>query len=145
MIEATSSVHQAQLRATAAIRASMSIAVRVLARQRAIKAVKLALQREGRRKVSQIAMREIVAMANAYLPAHRSELLAEARPIVEQWRREGFFGKKAALSVRNVHPHMLRHSTGYKLANDGARYLELGALPWASKSAIDCALHCVGP
>ena len=35
-------------------------------------------------------------MAKDYLAAH-PELIAEAKPIVEQWRKEGFFGKKAAL------------------------------------------------
>jgi hypothetical protein len=34
-------------------------------------------------------------MAKDYLAAH-PELIAEARPIVEQWRREGVFGKRAA-------------------------------------------------
>ena len=34
-------------------------------------------------------------MAKDYLVAH-PELIAEAKPIVERWRREGFFGKRAA-------------------------------------------------
>ena len=42
------------------------MAVSVPARQRAIGEVKLALQRQGRRKLCQIARREIVAMANEY-------------------------------------------------------------------------------
>ena len=70
--------------------------IRVLARQRAIKAVKRQLQAEGRRKVCQIVHREIVAMANEYLAAH-PELVAEARPIIKRWRAEGFFGKRAAI------------------------------------------------
>ncbi len=28
-------------------------------------------------------------------------------------------GKKANLTIPQIHPHMLRHSTGYKLANEG--------------------------
>jgi hypothetical protein len=89
MVEATHSVQQAQLRAR------MSRAVICLARQRAIRELKLALQRQGRRRVWHVSMREIVAMANEYLAAH-PELIDEAKPIIEQWRREGFFGKRAA-------------------------------------------------
>ena len=40
-----------------------------------------------------------------------------------------------------VHPHMLRHSTGYKLANDGADTRIAGALSRASEFAINSALH----
>jgi len=41
-------------------------------------------------------------MAKEYLAAH-PELIAEAKPIIEQWRREGFFGKRAARIVeRNL-------------------------------------------
>jgi hypothetical protein len=42
-----------------------------------------------------MAKREIVALAREYLAAH-PELIAEAKRIVEQWRREGFLGKRAA-------------------------------------------------
>ncbi len=34
--------------------------------------------------------------ADAYLEQHRAELIAEAKPVVEQWRKEGFFGKRFA-------------------------------------------------
>ena len=34
------------------------------------------------------------SLARDYLAAH-PKLIDEARPIVEQWRREGFFGKRA--------------------------------------------------
>jgi hypothetical protein len=51
MVEAIRSVQQTQLRA------SMSMAIRVLARQRAIKETKRALQRQGLRKVWQVPMR----------------------------------------------------------------------------------------
>jgi type 1 fimbriae regulatory protein FimE len=43
-----------------------------------------------------------------------------------------------------VHPHMLRHSTGYKLANDGHDTRSLAALPRASQSSIDGPLHGPG-
>jgi hypothetical protein len=75
----------------------MSQAVICLARQAAIKETKRALAATGL-KPQYIARREIIGLANEYLAAH-PELIAEARPIVERWRREGFFGKKAARVV----------------------------------------------
>jgi len=53
-------------------------------------------------------MREIAAAAREYLAAH-PELIAEAKPIIEQWRREGFFGKRAARAERNS---QVMHSEG---------------------------------
>ena len=38
--------------------------------------------------------RIIVEMADEVLAKHRGELIAEAAEIVEQWRAEGFFGKR---------------------------------------------------
>jgi glutamate racemase len=55
-------------------RQTMSRAVMVLARRAAIKEVKVAIQRQGRRKVWQIAYREIVAIAEDYLAANRAKL-----------------------------------------------------------------------
>ncbi len=69
-------------------------AIITLARQRAIKAVKLQFQRQGL-KPNHIAHRVIVAAAEDYLAQHRAELVAEARVIVERWLAEGFFGKRA--------------------------------------------------
>jgi hypothetical protein len=83
-----------------AVRASMSRAVRVLARQRAVREVKRELQAQGRRKVSQVPMREIVAMAEDYILAHR-EIIVEARAKVERWEAEGYFRPRRR-SVRNV-------------------------------------------
>ena len=40
-------------------------------------------------------------MAEAYVLAHR-EIIAEAKARVEQWRVEGFFGKRAALAAHNL-------------------------------------------
>jgi hypothetical protein len=34
--------------------------------------------------------------------AYRAKLIAEARPIVDQWTAEGFFGKQAALAAHNL-------------------------------------------
>jgi hypothetical protein len=67
--------------------------------------VKEAIRREGKVKLSRVPHREIIAMARARLfedAAYRSRLIEEAKLIVEEWRVEGFFGKRAALSVRNV-------------------------------------------
>jgi hypothetical protein len=72
----------------------MRMAVRVEAMRRAREEVKAQIRREGRIKRSQVPAREITAVAEAYVLAHR-ELIAEARAKVEQWRVEGFFGKAA--------------------------------------------------
>jgi hypothetical protein len=90
MIEPNSTVPQP-------LRARLAQAAITLAQHEAEKAIKLALQRQGL-KSQYIARREIVIAAKAYLAAH-PELIAEAKPIVEQWRREGFFGKRAAREV----------------------------------------------
>jgi hypothetical protein len=82
MVEATDSVHQAQLRAMATM---------TLARQAAIKQVKRGLQARGLRP-HHMPHREITA--DAYLAAHRAELIAEVTPIVERWQAEGFFGRR---------------------------------------------------
>jgi hypothetical protein len=55
--------------------------IAVLARQRAIAAVKRQIQAQGR-KVSQFKHREIDAMAEDYVVAHRQRLIAEAWEIV---------------------------------------------------------------
>jgi hypothetical protein len=73
-------------------------AVRVLCERRAQEEVKDRLRREGR-KLSKVPHREIIAMAKARLfedADYRAKLIAEARPIVDQWTAEGFFGKRAA-------------------------------------------------
>src|SRR5438132_10882586 len=49
-------------------------------------------------------------------------------------------GRAAKLPFQ-VHPHMLRHSTGYKLANDG-QDTRRGALSRAQKSTIDSEIYC---
>jgi hypothetical protein len=73
---------------------SLAHAVICVARQRARREVKLALQRRGI-KVHTIAARDISVMADEYAAAHRAELINEAKEIVERWRCEGFFGKRA--------------------------------------------------
>jgi hypothetical protein len=94
---ATVSLQQSQCQ----LHARLAQAAIALAQHEAEKTVKLTLKRQGL-KPQYIARREIVALANEYLAAHRAELLAQARPIIEQWRAEGFFGKRAALAAHNL-------------------------------------------
>jgi hypothetical protein len=73
-------------------------AVRVLAMHTAKREVKEQLRSQGI-KVSRVPAREITAMATAKVMddgEYRERLIAEARPIVDQWTAEGFFGKRAA-------------------------------------------------
>jgi hypothetical protein len=92
MAEATDSVHLTQLRTR------LHFAIAVIARRAAIRETKAAMQRQGR-KPATIPHREIVAAANVYLRDHREELIAEAKEVVERWRLEGFFGKRARDAV----------------------------------------------
>ena len=80
--------------AQAKLRATLHHATRTLALQRAMWATKAQLQRQGLR-VAQFTHRDLVIQAEAYLQDHREELLKEASLVVEQWRRNGFFGKRA--------------------------------------------------
>jgi hypothetical protein len=63
--------------ATANILPQPSRVIAVLARQRAVKEVKAAIQRQGRRKLSQMTKREIVAIAEDYLLQHRQAFLEQ--------------------------------------------------------------------
>lgn len=71
MVEANDSIEQAQLRAR------MSMAVRVLARQRAVTATQQQLRSQGL-KPQQFARREIIAAAEVYLAKHPA-LIAQAK------------------------------------------------------------------
>ena len=95
MTEANASLHLTQLRA------SMSLATNTLALQRAMKAAKAKLQAQGLR-VSQFSHRDLVIRAEQYLAEHREELTAEAKEIVERWRLQGFFGKRARDAVHKT-------------------------------------------
>jgi hypothetical protein len=92
MIETIPSVQQV------ALRARLAQAAITLAKREAEKAV--ALKGRGL-KPQYIPRREIVIMAKAYLAAH-PELIAEVKPIIERWRREGFFGKRAAQAAHKL-------------------------------------------
>jgi hypothetical protein len=79
-----------------ALTASMALATNVLARQAASKEAKRQLQAQGLRP-SQFSLRELTLRAEAYLAAHREELVAEAREIVARWQAEGVFGKRGGI------------------------------------------------
>jgi len=65
----------------------------VLAMQRARGMVKDELKRE-RIRLADVEAKEISARARDYLIAH-PEVVAEARPIIEEWFARGVFGKRA--------------------------------------------------
>ncbi len=88
MIETIPSLQQA------ALRVRLAQATITLSQREAENAVKRGLAAKGI-KPQRIAKREISPAARAYLAAH-PELLAQAKAIVEQWRAEGFFGKRTA-------------------------------------------------
>ena len=96
MVEAIHSVAQAQRLAQ-----RQTIAVRVLCERRAQEEIKDRLRREGRIKLSKVPRHHIQRLARAALEdgEYRSRLIAEAKLIVEEWRVEGFFGKRAAQGV----------------------------------------------
>ena len=76
--------NQAQLRV-------VSVAVMVLARQSAVKAVRRQFQAQGVKL-----HREISAAANDYLANH-PELIAEAKVTVLRWQAEGVFGPRGGI------------------------------------------------
>jgi hypothetical protein len=92
MAEANASLHLTQLRA------SMSLATNVLALQRAMNLTQRQLQAQGL-KPNHFSHRDLRVRAEAYLAAHRAELIADAKEIVERCRVEGFFGKRARLKT----------------------------------------------
>ena len=106
MVEATPSLTQAQRQAQ-----RQAIAVQVLCERRAREEIKDQIRRQGKVKLSRVPHREITAMARARLfedGEYRARLVAEARPIVDQWTAKGFFGKQAAqrqLERNSKHSH----------------------------------------
>jgi hypothetical protein len=86
-------------RIDAQLRASMRMAVNVLARQAAMKAARQQLSAQGLRP-SQFSHRELVVRADAYLADHRAELIAKAKLIVARWQAAGMFGNEAAVTSR---------------------------------------------
>ena len=93
MVEAIHSLTQAQRLAQ-----RQAQAVRVLCERRAQEEIKDQIRRQGKIKLSKVPRRDIVRLARVRLfedAEYRSRLIAEARLIVEEWRREGYFGKAA--------------------------------------------------
>jgi hypothetical protein len=77
----------------------ITTAAHVLAQFRARQHVKAELQRRGE-KVSHYAARDIGQLAQAYLVAHRDELLPTAMETVRRWAIEGQFGKRVQAQAR---------------------------------------------
>ena len=75
-------------------RAKQGQAIALLAKRAAINATKRGLKAQGLTRP--LPPRDILPLANAYLAAHREELISEAKAVVERWAREGFFGKRCA-------------------------------------------------
>ena len=88
-----------QQRTPSQLRASIALAVNVRARQVALNATKDQLRRQGLR-VSQFTQRDLRVRAEAYLEAHRAQLIEDAKADVERWRASGFFGKRARDTVQ---------------------------------------------
>jgi hypothetical protein len=76
-------------------RGNPSLAVFVLARQAARKAVKRQLQARGL-KPQYMSARDISVLADEYLAEHR-ELITEAKATVAQWQAEGVFGPRGGI------------------------------------------------
>jgi hypothetical protein len=75
---------------------TLTFATHTRALQVATWAAKHQLRAKGLR-VSDFTGAQLRAYGEAYLAAHRAELIPEAKALVEQWRRNGFFGKRAAV------------------------------------------------
>ena len=92
MDEANHTLHQAPNQARLR---TMSVAVMVLARRNAVKAVEQQFRAQGV-KLQRMAHREVVAAAGEYLANH-PELIAEAKETVLRWQAEGVFGPRGGI------------------------------------------------
>jgi hypothetical protein len=95
MAEATNSLQLQQLRSR------LHRATRTPALQAAERAIKRKLQAQGLR-LSQVRYVELRTRAEAYFVGHRAELIPEAAALVEQWRLNGFFGRRAQCANLNT-------------------------------------------
>jgi hypothetical protein len=77
-----------------------AIALRVLSRREAMKAVREDLKARGIRLLY-VPMPEIRALTDAYLEANRARLIAQAKSIIETW--PGFANLRT--NARNQKPH----------------------------------------
>ena len=103
--------------ADAQLRASMGMAVRVLAQQRAIREVKQQFRAQGL-KTSNMTHREIVTAAEEYLAEHRARLIEEMKPIVQRWRAEGASSESGLRRVFGKSQNY-EHCPNAKIANAG--------------------------
>jgi hypothetical protein len=102
MVEAANRLRQAPATSHAQRLAQRQAqAVAVLAKRREIAATRKRLRGMGL-KPHFVPIREMAAMVEEYLDQHWPVLIAEARPIVDRWTAEGFFGKRAAQSVQHL-------------------------------------------
>jgi hypothetical protein len=67
-----------------------------LVKREALKAIKQQMQAKGL-KPSQIPLKVIDEAAADYLAQHRSELIADAKAIVERWNADGMFGPRGGI------------------------------------------------
>jgi hypothetical protein len=105
--------------------------VRVLCERHAREEIKDQIRRQGKVKLSRVPARDITAMARARLfedAEYRARLIEEAKLIVEEWRREGFFGKQAALAAHN-----LKHLSNSE--HPGSQGLSLNECPGGGRSS----------
>ena len=93
MVEANRSLQQTPTKAQLD---TMSVAVFTLAKHEAFKAIKRQMHAEGLRP-SQSPLKVIGEAARDYLAQHRSELIADAKAIVERWNAEGRFGPRGGI------------------------------------------------
>jgi hypothetical protein len=77
-----------------------ALATNTLAQQAALKVAKRQAQAQGLRP-SHIPHRDLRLRADAYLAAHREELIADAREIVARWQAAGVFGKRGGIRRRS--------------------------------------------
>jgi hypothetical protein len=75
------------------------MAVMTLATQAAKKVVERQLRSTGRR-LPDVEHKEIMTLANDYLTQHPTELIAEAKSVVDRWQRQGRFGPRGGFRTR---------------------------------------------
>jgi hypothetical protein len=93
MVEANRSLQQAPTKAQLN---AMNAAVFTLAKREALKAIERQMHAE-RLRLSQIPLKVIGEAAAEHLAQHRSELIADAKVIVERWNADGMFGPRGGI------------------------------------------------
>ena len=80
---------------------TLTFATRCRALQVATDRAKARLRAQGL-KVSDFTRKELVAQGEAYLAAHRDQLIPEARALAEQWIASGVLGKRVAKAYQQA-------------------------------------------